>query len=234
MNRDEPASIEDRYRGPASDEPAADASRLSKEEWRYAAKVFAIATLAWSILCGLWLTMQTIYALRAFNAEARVAGIVAVSAFREVASRSVQAAVCLALVLMVHRRTKADIPPPRSGLFAPMFLIVPVVTPLAGILICTVSMLFLVYGYDQPFALAWESIDKTFRFSDVAIGILRAAASSFVVAAFGADLARLLARVQGWPILKYIILSFVAGVVASIESSVIMPIYYFTQYGQWP
>jgi hypothetical protein len=234
MNRNEPAPIEDRYRGPASDEPAADTSRLSKDEWRYAAKVFAIATLAWSILAGLWLTMQTIYALRAFNAEARVAGIVAVSAFLAVASRSVLAAVCLALVLVVHRRTKNDVAPPRSGLFVPMFLIVPAVTPLAGLLICTVSMLLLVFGYDQPFALALESIDKTFLFSDVPVGILLAAGSSIVIAGLSAELARLLARVQGWPILKYIILTSFAGVVASIVGGVLLPIFYFAQFGKWP
>jgi len=227
-------SIEERYRPPASNEPVADTSRLSKDEWRYAAKVFVIATLVLSILKGLLLTLQTIYALRAFGAEARVAGIVAVSALRHVGLMTVQFAVCIAIILVVHRRQKRDIPPPTSGLFIPMFLIVPVVTPIAGLIMCTVSVLFLMFGYDQAFAIAWESIRSTFVFADAIIGMLLAAAGSIVFAGLSAELARLLARVRGWPILKCFIASFLTGVVNALVGSVIWRIIYAVEFGEGP
>ncbi len=225
---------DDVYRPPSSDESAADTSRLSKDEWRYAAKLFVIATLVLSILNGLLLTLQTILALRAFNLEARVAGIVAVSALRQVGLLAVQLAVCIALILVVHRRTKANIPPPQTGLLLPMFLIVPLVTPIAGVIMCTVSMLFLMFGYDQGFAIGWDAIHKTFVFSDAIIGMLLAAAGSIVFAGPSAELARLLARVRGWAILKCFIASFLTGVVTSLVGTVVWQVLYPVAFGEGP
>lgn len=200
--------------------------RLSRAEWYDAAKVFGLATALLAILSGLLLTWQTTTALRAFGAEGRVAGIVAVSAMREVAKINVSLAAYISMILMMHRRQKTNTPPPKRDLFLPIFFIVPTITPIAGILATTTSVLFLVISYDRALDGAWSSIRNTFVFSDAIIGMAMAGAGSLVLAAIAPDLLRLSNRIPGWPILKYIIAAFVVGVVHSLVGYLLYPIVY--------
>lgn len=219
-------SLDDRYQSPAFEEASTEALRLTKEEWRYAAKEFVVATLCASFIRGAWYTWQTTYALRAFSAEARVAGIMAVSAIRHVGAVNAMFGVCIALFLVVHRRTKLDAPPPKHGFFWPMFLAVPLVAPISGVMMTCLSVLILSLVYEQGFAIAWKSILNTFVPSDASIGMLLAASLSIIYAAIGAELARWVARMHQWRIVTYIAAWFVTGLSANLPAAVLMPIIY--------
>ena len=78
-------SIEDQYHPPGSNEPPANHSTFSTEEWRYMAKVFAWWVVGASIVVAIALTVQTVYALKAFSAAGLTGGIVVVSALRQLA-----------------------------------------------------------------------------------------------------------------------------------------------------
>lgn len=216
---------DDVYRPPEADVAAA-GERLTKDEWRYAAKVFGIAAIVLAVWIGMVLTLQTHLALRAFSAEGRVCGIVAVSAMREVARIKVALAMSIALILVVHRRLKTNTPPPSRGLFLPVLLLGPLVTPLVGILATATSIFHVVFVYDSPFELAWQSILHTFMVQDGFIGMLMSAASSLVLAAIAPDLLRFSNRFYGWPILKCFIASFVVGLVHLLVGYLLFPIVY--------
>lgn len=213
------------YRPPTL--PAEVASeRLSKAEWVYAAKVFGLATALLAILSGVVLTWQLTTALGTFGAEGRVAGIVAVSTMREVAKINVSLAAYISMVLMMHQRQKTNTPPPRHGIVLPIFFIVPIVTPIAGILATTTSVVFLVIAYERALDGAWSSIRNTFVFFDAIIGMAMAGAGSLVLAAIAPDLLRLSNRIAGWPILKCFIAAFVVGVVYFLVGNLLYPIVY--------
>ncbi|MBK9260400.1 MAG: ABC transporter permease [Polyangiaceae bacterium] len=211
---------ENLYRPPASAESAEDVARLSRSEWRYVAKVFAIATVATSIFWGVTLTLQTTYALKAFSAEGRVAGIVFVSALREMGRVAVGFAACIALVLLVHRRMDADIRPPAGGIFLPVMVVLPLAAPIAGLIMCVTSLCFLLVGFEQPFALCWDAIRSTLVYQDPLLGMLSATAQTFVFGALATEIARRIARYEGWTILKILIISLVMGFFSQIATSV--------------
>lgn len=210
---------EDHYHSPKFDEPPADSAHLTKAEWRFVAKVFAIATVAVSIVVGAVLALQTTYALKTFSAEGRVAGIVAVSAFREMNKVAVGSAACIAFVCMVDRRTDAGIAPPSRGLFLPIAITLPLFAPLAGVIITTSSVLLLLVGHDQPYAGCRDSIRDILMSQDPLVGVFSAMVYSLLLGVLARDVARIVARYAGWPILKILILSWVTQLLAYLFSS---------------
>ncbi len=226
-------TFDDRYQAPRSDEMAAETVRLSKDEWWYAAKVFGVATLAKSILAGAVLTWQTSYALRAFSAEGRVAGIVAVSTIREVGVLAAFSAAAIALVLVVRRRVKADFAPPTQGLFWPILVLMPIATPMIGMVMTGVSLGLLLTVYDGRWDIAWHSILHTFVPGDALIGMIKAFIAALIHGAFVKNSARFLARWHDWPIFACIVASFVTGTTLQVVGRIVLPVAIYFETGEW-
>ena len=112
--------VEDYYQSPAVQAPPADTTRLTKQEWRFAGKLFVLATLGAAVIYGAWSAAQTIDMLPSSKTNPVVGGFMALSDMRPFGSVVTLFGVCVALILVVRRRAKAGVPPPKSGLFWPM------------------------------------------------------------------------------------------------------------------
>lgn len=201
--------IEDHYRPPASVEASEDTARLSRAEWRYVAKVFAIATVAASMVWGTVHTLQMSFALQQFGGEDFAARVVGLSALRQGGVTVAVFAASCALVLVINRRTVANLGPPNRGMLVPAIVALPVVTPLAGSMICVCSLLLLRVAYGQPHAVAWDSMRNTLSWSDASFSMMYAAVHAVLLAALMPDIARRLARVRGWTIPKILVIAWV-------------------------
>jgi hypothetical protein len=213
MNPEHPAPIEDRYRGPASDEPAADTSRLSKEEWRYAAKVFATWFLGGSVLWTLILIWQSNWALSQFGGQQYLARVVVLQLFNLYGAGLPIAAACITLVMVTELRVKAAKLEPVHPV--PWWIggCLGLTTPVAMALILGLSLAIITYGVGVPWADSWKGIQVAFGWSYFASAILSVVSASMLLVVLTPRLMRLLLRFRGWVILKCIVLMNVIGLV---------------------
>lgn len=214
--------IENRYQSPVSEESLPDAARLTKEEWRYAGKVFVVATLAAAIVRGAFHTWLTIYMSPVSSAEGRAAGIMAVSSMRVLGGVAALFGMCIALILVIGPRAKAGVPPPNRGLFGPMFLIVPLCTPLAALVICGVCIAILLLTDGHVWTGIWRSIVNLYLLEDTLVGSSMGATTSFIYAALGTDLARWIARMHNWTISMCIAVWFITAWTSELVHYVLM------------
>ena len=201
--------FEERYQSPVTVESNAHTTRLTKEEWRYAGKIFVMVTVGAALFRGAWPAWQAIAAAREFRRDGEVAALLAVGAMRHVGSVVALFGMCMALILVVRRRAKAGVPPPKSGLFWPMFLIVPLSAPLVGLVMCGVCVgsIWLAFGHMRSFII--KDHLRSFLLENAHAGIALGAASSLLSAGLSAELARGAELIHRWPILAGIALWFV-------------------------
>lgn len=213
-------SIEDRYRPPSSNEPAADTSRLSKDEWRYAAKVFVAWFLAGSVLIALVATWQNNFALSQFGGQEYLARVMTLAIPGSYGPMLSIAAACIALVMVTERRARAAIPRPvqRIPWWVAGFL--GLITPIAMALILGSSLAIITYGVGVPWADSWKGIQAAFKWRDVASAIFSVVITSALLSALVQRVTRVLFRFRGWVFLKCIVLMNVSGVVLGLVLSV--------------
>src|SRR5690242_7839686 len=112
------------YQAPATDVDV----KPSSADWRHAAKVFAGWIASASLVSGAVSALRAGYALRAFSAESRIAGIVAIGALRIGAAHVAASAASVALVAMTHRRPSTSPGSQRSKMPWQIYAAVPFAT----------------------------------------------------------------------------------------------------------
>lgn len=204
---------DDVYRPPSADAPPANHSTFSAEEWRYIGKVFAWWVVGASIVVGVGLTVQTVYALKAFSAAGRTGGIVAVSALRQMAPTVVIFAASSTLVMAIERRTERRLPPPSQELpllaLASFFAALPVVNSI----ILGVSFATNTVYYDGSAADFWTSIDSTVGMGDFAFGTGLLLILAFLLRVSAPGIVRQLGQFPGLLLLKYFLAAVTCVVV---------------------
>lgn len=213
--QDESAAQSNAIYQPPAVETAPNHSAFSVDEWRYIAKVFAYWVVGASVFAGIALTLQTVYALRAYAAGYRSGGIVAISALRQVAPAVVMFAVCTTLALAIERRSEKALPPPtRIDWYGWVVAWLYVALPIASGIIVVTSFVTTTIAFDGLVAEFWLSIRRLLTLEDFLFGVVvlsNLAVLQFVTAPI---LMRLLSRRPGWLLLKYFVLWLICATIA--------------------
>jgi ABC-type transporter Mla maintaining outer membrane lipid asymmetry permease subunit MlaE len=145
---------------------------------------FAAWLLGASVVVGVTTALQTGYALRAFSAESRVSGLLALAAFRVLAAHVAATATSVAIV--VGMRPPSSTAAQRQAPFWLFHVAVPLATPLAA---CTMILAGTGVGtvaYDLSARTSWESIVEIARVDDLLYGIASACAYALALGAISA------------------------------------------------
>ncbi len=210
-----PMTPENVYRPPAI-VPDANHSTFTHDEWRYMAKVFAAWFLGGSLLLAIVETSQFSFALSQFGAQEYTTRLVTMTVFFRHGAGLVIFAACNTLVMVTHRRAKAEIlrPVQKLPLWIPGCL--GLTTPIAMALICGFSLAIITYWIGLPSADSWNHMQGVIRWVDVASSILSVMVVTALLVALVPQIMRLLFRFRGWLILKLIIMAPVTGLVLAV------------------
>lgn len=205
--------FDERYQSPVSEAGPVQKTPLTKEEWRYAGKMFFLLSFGAALLRGFWPVWQwqrrdTQLALRT-PTEAFYAELHAVATLRPIGAVVTLFGVCMALFFVVRRRMKAGLSTPNHGLFWPMFATVPLGAPLAASVMVAggTGGIWVAHG---PMSILWIAVAlETVVIRSALVGFSIGTITAVVYALFGTVLARVAAWAYNWPILVGIAIWFV-------------------------
>lgn len=202
MNSDLKTS-ENVYQPPAESDLARQTT-LSRDEWRYAARVFGYWVVGTSIVFGIFLTIRTVTALKAFGAGSYSAGIILVSVLWQMGPRAVAFAACSALVMVVETRSKRQMRPPTKIVYSPAILGLYGALFIANGLISVTSLLVILIFLNGSMNEIWESLSRTVLFDDFIGGIFVLSSVIAILGFAGRYAMQLVAKRQGgaWLALK--------------------------------
>ena len=166
-------SIPDNPYEPPHADVASPHSTFSPDEWRTMAKVFGGWLIGAAIVTGIGLTLQAVYALRAFSVQSRVGGIVVVSALREIAPVIIFLAVSVALSSALDKRVRGHIPPPASVGHGPAVLAVSAGFTIANGVVAITSFLTSMMSEGGNARVFVDSIRATVVPGDMAHGMAK-------------------------------------------------------------
>jgi hypothetical protein len=180
----------------------------ANESSRTAAKVFVAWLLGASLVKGAALALQTGYALAAFNAEQRVAGLLAVSAL-SVGAPQVAASACSVALAWATRRPLGTQRP-----LWPVYALVPLAAPVAaGVMIAMgVGVTSLQYG--APLRASWQSIREIATPGDGVFGLALAGALAIVLGALAALLGPRLSALRAGLFARIVVALLATGLIS--------------------
>jgi hypothetical protein len=206
---------DDVYRPPAI-EPEANHSTFAPDEWRYKKKVFAAWILGGSVFMALYETLLFGWSLSQFGGEEYTARVVLLDVFARSGTGVVIFAACNTLVMVTHRRTKAEVLEPVQHV--PLWIpgVLGLTTPIAITLILGLSLALITYRMGVPWTDSWKGIQTSVRWTDFVISILCVVVITALVTALIPQVMRLLFRFRGWLILKFIVIAFAIAPILSV------------------
>jgi len=195
-------------------------STFTRDEWHYMGKAFAAWFLGGSLLLALVGTIQFGISLSQFGGQEYLARIVLLEVFARYGAGIVIAAACNTLILVTHRRVKAEIlqPVQNVSLWVPGCL--GLTTPIAMALIFGFSLAIITYWVGVPWADSWKGMQRSWRWVDIVSSSLSVMVIAALLVALVPQIMRLLFRFRGWLILKFIITAQVTGLVFSVVRSI--------------
>jgi hypothetical protein len=188
-------------------------------DWRFSSKVFLGWVVGASLIAGVLSALHAGFALRAFEAQFRLAPIVSIDAVRESAPQiSAAAAAVGGFVAMHHRFSR-----PGGGWTAtlrcwPIFGAVAPATLVSALLMAACALVISALVFNVPLRVSWQGVRELLRGADVLVGLARAFGLALVMIAVVAAIAPLLARCRRRLLVKAIVVLIVARVTALVAS----------------
>lgn len=197
-------NIDERYQPPISQADPSQKMPLTKEEWRYAGKMYFLMSFGAALLYGIWPAWERREWIAgpksSVGSPGNVAAIEIVFATRHFGAVVALFGVLMALFLVVRKRRKAGMPPPNHGLFWPMLLSVPLGAPLFGFVMLGAGTAFVrvVYGSisSSMLQLVWEG--RMIAMTHVGLTLGTVVAIGYALS--GTALARGAAWAYKWPL----------------------------------
>jgi hypothetical protein len=192
---------------PCQAPPAAVETSPASGSSRSAATVFVAWLVGASLVKGAALALQTGYALAAFGAEGRVAGLLAVSALRVGAAQVAASAGSVALVWATRRPLGAERP------LWPMYALVPLAAPVAAGVMIAVGVGVTSFRYGAPLRASWQSIREIATPGDGVFGLTLAGALAIVLGALAARLGPRLSALRAGLFARIVVALLATGLI---------------------
>lgn len=186
--------------------------------WRYAYAVYGACLIAWSCLWGVLKTAVTENALHAFGAEARTAGVVAVSVLRSTAAPVAMLSASIALVMQLHRRLADEMPSATSTWL--LLVTVPLGALLVGVLASSVSVITGV-ALGIPPSRSWRAVSELVTPGDLGYAIAHACGYAAVAGAGVTAVLPLLDRKRHWHVLAKLAVVWAVSTVGCVAVNLV-------------
>lgn len=221
IDQRDPSSLSNAiYRPPIADvEP--NHSAFSADEWRYMAKIFAYWVVGGALVLSCFTTWRFHFALSQFGGQEYLGRIVALAAADLQAPSLVLAAACNALVMVTERRTKAGVTEPVQRLPGTIAIILVLLTPLVMALMLGIALACTALMVGIPSYESLRGVLKHVHPRDLSIAIAPVVVGAFVIVVSTPHIMRVLARFQGWLLLKYLAFGLMCQVLAGVVGGIL-------------